>query len=156
KVREADWSPDGSTLAIVHDLGVKDRLEYPIGTVLYENAGYVSDPRVSPDGARVAFLDHQQRYDDRGWVRVVDTMKKVTTLAGEFWGAEGLAWSRDGKTVLFAANDRQAADAARPGDVTYQVHSVPADGSGGSAPALTTPGDFTLQDVAPDGRWLAT
>jgi len=27
-VREADWSPDGSTLAIVHDLGTKDRLEY--------------------------------------------------------------------------------------------------------------------------------
>ena len=155
-VREADWSPDGSTLAIVHDLGSKDRLEYPIGTVLYETAGYISDPRVSPDGTRVAFLDHQQRFDDRGWVRVVDTTAKVTTLAGEFWGAEGLAWSRDGKTVFFAANDRQAADAARPGDVTYQVHSVQADGSGTSATALTTPGDFTLHDITPDGRWLAT
>ena len=155
-VREADWSPDGSTLAIVHDLGSKDRLEYPIGTVLYETAGYISDPRVSPDGTRVAFLDHQQRFDDRGWVRVVDTTKNVTTLAGEFWGAEGLAWAPDGKTVFFAANDRQAADAARPGDVSYQVHSVQADGSGNSAPALTTPGDFTLHDIASDGRWLAT
>ena len=31
-VREADWSPDGSAMAIVHDLGnVRDRLEFPAG-----------------------------------------------------------------------------------------------------------------------------
>jgi eukaryotic-like serine/threonine-protein kinase len=96
-VREADWSPDGSTLAIVHDTGSSDRLEYPIGKVLYETTGYVSDVRISPDGNRVAFLDHQQRYDDRGWVKVVDASGKVTTLAGEFWGEEGLAWSQMGQ-----------------------------------------------------------
>src|SRR5207249_9171291 len=38
-VREADWSPDGSTLAIVHETGSRDRLEYPIGTVRYETTG---------------------------------------------------------------------------------------------------------------------
>lgn len=155
-VREADWSPDGSSLAIVHDLGTKDRLEYPVGTVLYETAGYVSDPRVSPDGTRVAFLDHQQRFDDRGWVKVVDTTGKVTTLAGEFWGEEGLAWSRDGATVLFAANDRQASDEGRPGDIAYQVRAVAIGRPGTSVSALTSPGDFTIHDIAPDGRWLAT
>jgi eukaryotic-like serine/threonine-protein kinase len=155
-VREADWSPDGSTLAVVHNVGAKDRLEYPIGKVLYESAGYVSDLRVSPDGARVAFLDHQQRFDDRGWVKVVDASGKVTTLAGEFWGEEGLAWSRDGATVYFAANDRQASDETRPGDVTYQVRAVTVAAPGASAAALTTPGDFTIHDVAADGRWLAT
>jgi Tol biopolymer transport system component len=155
-VREADWSPDGSTLAIVHDVGSKDRLEYPIGTVLYETAGYVSDPRVSPDGTRVAFLDHQQRFDDRGWVKVVDAARKVTTLAGEFWGEEGLAWSRDGSTVFFAANDRQASDEGRPGDVSYQVRAVAIGKPGTSASALTSPGDFTIHDIAGDGRWLAT
>jgi Tol biopolymer transport system component len=62
-VREADWSPDGATLAIVHDQGSKDVLEYPIGSVLYETAGYVSDLRVSPDGRLVAFMDHQSRFD---------------------------------------------------------------------------------------------
>src|SRR4030095_1788711 len=35
QVREADWSPDGSELAIIHDLGTTDRLEYPIGKTLY-------------------------------------------------------------------------------------------------------------------------
>jgi dipeptidyl aminopeptidase/acylaminoacyl peptidase len=155
-VREADWSPDGSTLAIVHDVDSKDRLEYPIGTVLYETAGYISDPRVSPDGQRVAFLDHQQRFDDRGWVKVVDATRKVTTLAGEFWGEEGLAWSRDGRTVFFAANDRQSSDESRPGDVTYQVRAVEIARPGMSASALTSPGDFTIHDMAGDGRWLAT
>ena len=40
-VREADWSPDGAELAVVHDLGNgRDRLEYPGWTVLYEASGY--------------------------------------------------------------------------------------------------------------------
>ena len=155
-VREADWSPDGSTLAIVHDMGSNDRLEYPIGKALYETTGYVSDLRVSPDGTRVAFLDHQQRWDDRGWVKVVDASAKVTTVAGEFWGAEGLAWSRDGTTLYFAANDRAATEEARPGDVTYQVRSVRIDSGSTSSSALTSPGDFYIHDIAADGRWLAS
>jgi Tol biopolymer transport system component len=155
-VREADWSPDGTTLAIVHSVGTKDRLEYPIGTPLYETAGYISDPRVSPDGARVAFMDHQARFDDRGWVKVVDRSGKVTTLAGEFWGEEGLAWSRDGLTVYFAANDRQPDDEAQAGDITYQVRSATLASPGTSMSVLTTPGDFNLYDIAADGRWLAT
>jgi Tol biopolymer transport system component len=155
-VREADWSPDGSTLAIVHDMGSRDRLEYPIGTVLYETAGYVSDLRVSPDGTLVAFLDHQQRYDDRGWVKVVDAKGKVTTLAGEFFGEEGLAWSPDGSTLYFAANNLRRLVEAEVGELAYQVHSVRLDTPGVPAAALTTPGDFTVQDVAADGRWLAT
>jgi Tol biopolymer transport system component len=155
-VREADWSPDGTTLAIVHDESSKDRLEYPIGTVLYETAGYVSDLRVSPDGSRVAFMDHQNRYDDRGWVKVVDRDKNVTTLAGEFWGEEGLAWSPDGKTVYFAANDRQTGDEGHPGDLAYQIHSASLADPGNSVAALPSPGDFLIHDVAADGRWLTT
>ena len=150
-VREADWSPDGSTLAIVHTVGLKDQLEYPIGKVLYETAGYISDPRVSPDGTRVAFLDHQARYDDRGWVKVVDGAGAVTTLAGEFSGAEGLAWTPDGSAVRFSAN----VEAAKP-TLLYQVNSVPAGGSAGEGSVLTTPGDFYIHDIASDGRWLAT
>ena len=155
-VREADWSPDGTTLAIVHDQSSKDRLEYPIGTVLYETAGYVSDLRVSPDGNRVAFMDHQTRYDDRGWVKVVDRDKKVTTLAGEFWGEESLAWSSDGKTVLFAANNRQTGDEGHPGELSYQIHAVAVAEPGKAVSALTSPGDFYIHDVASDGRWLTT
>ena len=36
----------------------KYRLEFPIGTVLYETSGRINQVRVSPDGGRVAFVDH--------------------------------------------------------------------------------------------------
>ena len=56
-VREADWSPDGASLAVVHDLGNgRDRLEFPAGTALYEASGYLSDPRVSPGTMKKASL----------------------------------------------------------------------------------------------------
>ena len=78
----------------MHTVGLKDQLEYPIGKALYETAGYISDPRVSPDGTRVAFLDHQARYDDRGWVKVVDGAGAVTTLAGDTGEQEVLVLER--------------------------------------------------------------
>ena len=128
-VREADWSPDGSTLAIVRDLGTRDQLEYPIGTKLYEAGGYLSDPRVSPDGTRVAFMEHPERFDDRGHVKVVDTSGRVSTLAGEFWGEEGLVWLPDSSAVLFGASERSSSG-RDPGEMTYQIWRASADGTG--------------------------
>ena len=57
-VISADWSPDGNSLAVVRFAAGKVRLEYPLGKVLYETEGWISDARVSPDGERVAFIDH--------------------------------------------------------------------------------------------------
>ena len=147
-VREADWSPDGSAMAIVHDLGnMRDRLEFPAGTVLHEASGYLSNPRVSPDGSRVAFIEHQLRFDDRGWVKVVDRAGKVTTLAGELFGVQGLAWTTDGSSVVFSGNTS--------GSSMLQPMSVPASGRAQAQPVFGVPGRFIVFDVARDGRWLA-
>ena len=147
-VREADWSPDGSAMAIVHDVGNgRDRLEFPPGTVLHEASGYLSNPRVSPDGRVVAFIEHQLRFDDRGWVKVVDRSGKVTTLAGELFGLQGLAWLPDGSTIVFSGN--------AIGTSMLQPMSVPASGAAAAQPVLGTPGRFIVMDVARDGRWLA-
>jgi len=91
-VREADWSPDGSQLAIIREAQGKDRLEYPIGKVLYEVSGYLSDMRISPDGTRIAFMEHPWRGDDRGGVSVIDLAGKRVVLAEGFGAEEGLAW----------------------------------------------------------------
>ena len=49
-VRSADWSPDGDSLAVVRTGGGRDTLEFPIGQVLYQAHGWLSDVSVSPEG----------------------------------------------------------------------------------------------------------
>jgi Tol biopolymer transport system component len=147
QVREADWSPDGSTLALVRVAPGKDQLEYPIGKVLYETPGYVSDLRVSPDGSRVAFMDHPSKYDDRGVVKMVDGSRNVTTLTREYWGEEGLSWSPDGTTIYYSASE-QGQESYQPLAVSI-VHPT-------SREAMSAIGTVYVLDVARDGRWLAS
>ena len=104
-VRAADWGPDGRTLAVVRRVNGKDVLEYPMGTVLYESAGYISDPRVAPAGGGVAFLDHPIFGDNRGFVALVAEPGRMTKLGPEWGGAGGLAWSPDGREIWFAAGN---------------------------------------------------
>ena len=143
-VREADWSPDGSALAIIRDVGGKDRVEYPIGKVLCEAGGYFSNLRFSPRGDRIAFFEHPIRYDDRGLIAVVDLAGKKTVLSEGYWGEEGLAWSPSGEEVLFSAGN------AYDSFVVYAI-----DLAGRRRVALQSAGGITIQDVRPD-RWLAT
>jgi eukaryotic-like serine/threonine-protein kinase len=103
-VQWADWSPDGKQLAIVRDVGGKNRLEFPIGKVIHETPGWISHPRVSPDGTKVAFLEHPQVGDDSGGVHVIDLEGKDKDLADDFLSVEGLAWAPGGKEIWFAAS----------------------------------------------------
>jgi eukaryotic-like serine/threonine-protein kinase len=103
-VQEADWAPDGTKLAIVRWVNGRNRLEFPIGKVLYETNGYLSWPRISPKGDMVAFMEHQIKYDDRGWVVVVDLNGNKKTLTREWEGEEGLAWTPSGGELYFGAN----------------------------------------------------
>ena len=57
-VREAEWTPDGSDLAVVRRVDGFERLEFPLGKVLYQTSGFISDIRFSPSGDRIAFADH--------------------------------------------------------------------------------------------------
>src|SRR5260370_2686981 len=65
-VQWADWSPDGNNSLAVRDLERQNHLEYPSGRVLYQTAGWISHPRISPDGKSVAFIEHTQRRDGMG------------------------------------------------------------------------------------------
>jgi dipeptidyl aminopeptidase/acylaminoacyl peptidase len=145
-ISEADWSPDGTTMAIIRwqDGGIQ--LEYPIGQVLVRRtSGYLSDLRVSPDGNRVAFFDHQLLGDNRGWVKVVDRNGSVNTLAGEYWGEEGLAWAPDGRSVFFTAGNDGG---------NLQPLIVNAMGTPIVRQAVPTAGWMYVLDVARDGRLL--
>ncbi len=142
-VREADWSPDGSDLAVIREVNGKDRLEFPAGKVLCEAGGYLSNPRFSPRGDRIAFFEHPIKYDDRGLVAVVDLSGKKTVLSQGYWGEEELAWSAAGDEVMFSAG------------LAYNNFSVYAVSLAGQARiALQSAGGLTIQDVRSDGRWL--
>jgi Tol biopolymer transport system component len=139
----ADWAPDGQSLAIVRQQGGKVRLEYPVGTVLYETAGWISHPRISPKGDEVAFLDHPAQGDDSGTASIVDRSKKRRTLSELFPSAQGLAWSADGSEVWFTA--------ATEG-FNRALHATTRSGSGRILAQAT--GGLTLQDVSKTGRVL--
>lgn len=144
-VREAAWSPDGTQLAIIRKVGVKDRLEYPIGKVLCESGGYLSDLRVSPDGKLIAYFEHPWEWDDRGSVHIVDLQGHVTVLADGYWGEEGIAWSPDGHEIFYSAGF---------GGADWPVFAVTPDGK--KRIAQRAPGGLIINDIAPDGRLLVT
>jgi serine/threonine protein kinase/Tol biopolymer transport system component len=144
-VREADWNPDGSDLAVTRDVNGKDRLEFPVGKVLAETGGYFSNPRFSPRGDRIAFFEHPIKYDDRGSIAVVDLSGKKTVLSEGYGIEEGLAWSRDGREVLFSGG---------PDYHDVEIYGVGLDGRRRSA--AQSAGGITILDVSSDGRWLAS
>jgi len=147
-VREADWSPDGTAMAIIRTVDGVDRLEYPAGKVLYQSAGYVSDVRISPSGDEVAFFEHPVAWDDRGEVVITDRSGKTIARSTTYWAIEGLDWRPDGRHVFYSA-------AASVGSYTEMtVYAM--DRRGRAQVALSSAGGITLQDVPRDGPWLVT
>ena len=144
-VQWADWSPDGTNLAVVRDFGGQNRLEYPIGKVLYQTGGWISHVRMSPKGNLIAFIDHPARRDDAGSVAIVDLSGNKKVLSGEWETAQGLAWSPAGDEVWFTT--------ARVG-VGRFLYAVSL--SGPERLLAREPGTLTLQDVGRDGRVLLT
>ena len=144
-VREADWALDGESLAIIRAAESKDRLEFPIGKVLLETAGYFSDLRFSRDGARIAFIDHPFKFDDRGHVAVVDLQGHRTDIPEQFSGMEGLAWSPDSREILYSAGN---------GYADFKIHAVKLTGE--RRIALQSAGGLTVQDISPAGEWVVT
>jgi eukaryotic-like serine/threonine-protein kinase len=141
----ADWSPRGNELAVVRDAAGRNRLEYPVGKVLYETGGWVSHPRVSPAGDQVAFIDHPVLSDDSGTILVVDLAGDKRVLSEGWISAQGLAWSPAGDEVWFTAAGAGNARA---------LHAVALDGRRRLVEAMA--GSTTLHDVGPGGRVLIT
>ena len=142
-VLAADWAPNGADLAVVRVVGARMRLEYPIGNSLYETAGWISNPRVSPTGDSVAFLDHPLRGDDAGSLFLVDRAGKRKALSEPWNSAQGIAWSPDGREIWFTAS---SASLIRP------LRSVTRSGR----PRLIANSLGTLHDLSRDGRALIT
>ncbi len=142
-VQWADWTPSGEDLLVLRSVGGKTRLELPIGNVIYETTGWISTPRLSPDGKTVAFGDHPVSADDGGVIAVVGPDRQKRALTPFCASAQGLAWRPDGKEIWYtAAEEGNSA-------VLYGVSL-----SGKSRLLATAPGILWIHDIAADGRAL--
>jgi eukaryotic-like serine/threonine-protein kinase len=142
-VSGADWAPDGESLAVVRAAGGKFRLEYPIGTVLYQNESRPPQmPRVSADGKLVAFFDFDAEVGDYSLCVIGANHPRQVLSRG--WRAIGaLNWSPDNHEIWFSGG--------QPGNdpALYAVTL-----SGQQRLVSQTGGMIVMQDVAQDGRVL--
>ncbi len=141
-VEFADWTTDGSRLAVVREFDRRDRLEFPPGKTLHESH-WIENPRISPSGDRIAFIDHLGITNNGGAIAVVDLAGKKTTLSDGWYDAGGLAWSADGHEVWFTASRKGSA---------RQLHAVTLRGE--ERFVAEVPGQLILQDIFRDGRVL--
>jgi len=137
-VQDADWSPNGDSMAIVRYLPENGhwRLEYPIGNVLIDSINWMSHPKISPDGKWVAFADHENNGgDDEGSIAVIgsDGKGKEKKLSSGWSSMEGIIWSPTGEEVWFASTNH---------------------GSGQSPRAVTLSGRLRTITNVPGGMWL--
>ena len=130
----ADWAPNGTDLAVIHRIGNRGRLEFPIGkTVSDDEEILLNYPRVSPKGPGLAFKDWAELRFARGSAPT----RRLTADTG--------AW--------------ESAWHPRTGEIWYTDHTA-----GTEIRAITTagrdrlvysmPGDYILYDISTDGRVL--
>jgi Tol biopolymer transport system component len=149
----ADWSPDGTELAVVRDLGESGRaarsaawrIEFPIGKVLYETKDRIGHLRVSPRGDWLAFIEHHPFWDTGGSLVAVDRSGAKRTLTDGWADLYGVAWRPDGREVWFTAS--------REGSRDFKtLYAVTLEGKERVVARMF--GDIDLEDIGRDGRVL--
>jgi Tol biopolymer transport system component/aminoglycoside phosphotransferase (APT) family kinase protein len=141
-VLAADWAPDGQSLAIVAFTGDTYQLQFPIDKALYQAKGWITDPRISPTGDRIAFLDHEQLGDTGGSVSIVDLQGRKTTLSSGWKSLHGLAWPPDGNEVWFSGSRLGKGGTSALYGVTL---------AGRVRTVFSSPSTLKLNDISRDG-----
>ena len=141
----ADWPADGSRMAVLRQAGSRVRVEYPVGTIVYDSVDTITRVRVTRDGARLVFAEKGRGFGknwivriwDRGTLRAFPIDAAADTL--------DFAWSADGREVWFSE--------VQGGATTHNLRALALDGRTRTVAYL--PIAFHLYDVSPDGAVLA-
>lgn len=142
-VNDADWSPDGSSLAVSRTVGQRNRIEYPIGTVIYESGGRPPmSVRVSPKGDHIAFFEYDTGVGDFA-VTLLDLHGQKRILSRGWQAQGGLDWSPRGDEIWFGG-------AKGGGDPA--IRGVKLDGK--ERIVAETPAWIAVDDITRDGRVL--
>ncbi len=144
-VTDADWSPDGTNLAVCHIVGGRNRIEYPIGTVLDESGGRPTQSlRVSPKGDMIAFFAYDNAVGDFA-VTVLDLHGKKRVISRGWRVGTYLNWTAQGDEIWFGG--------VKPGgDPALRAVSL----SGKERVVAEAPAWMAIDDMTRDGKVLAT
>ncbi|HET7711821.1 MAG TPA: protein kinase [Thermoanaerobaculia bacterium] len=143
-VQDADWSPDGRNLMITRVVDGIHRIEFPIGTIIYQTPTWISHARFSPKGNLIAFVEHELWGDDGGRVVVIDLAGRERLRSKTYWKTTGgIAWTPSGDE-LWVSGDVLGSDRS--------IHSVTMNGK--EQRVLAIPGRMTLHDISKDGTVL--
>jgi len=144
-VDDAAFAPDGNSLAIVRSVLGEQQLEYPSGHVLYKSSGWMSYPRFSPKGDKIAFFEHPLG-DFSGSVAVLDlASQKKTDISTEWRSLKGLAWNPRNNEIWFGGSrigKKLSINAVSlTGQLRMHVYEVPGVGA-------------RIDDISDDGKML--
>lgn len=155
-IQWADWHPVKSAesrlsekeqLAVVRYRHGKTRLEFPIGNVIHETEGWIGQPKFSPDGKKIAFIEHPLFGDDCGRVVLFDLdekgNKEKQILSEIYVTVQGLAW-RQGE-IWFTAGRRGSGRGLMALSLKGEERTI-----------YGATGNLTLHAVSDDGRALVT
>jgi eukaryotic-like serine/threonine-protein kinase len=149
-VQYADWTPDGSELAVIRAPEEEVRglrtnvLQFPVDKTIYTPLrGWVSHVRFSPDGKYLAFQEHVPFGDD-GKLVVIDRAGKKIAESPHYSSINGLAWAPN-QEVWFTASPGENSRALHAMNLRDQTREV-----------YRAPGDLTINDIAANGRVLLT
>jgi serine/threonine protein kinase len=168
QVVSADWMPDGGNLAAIRSANGNYILEAPLGTPRYETQHELHSLRVAPDG-RIAFIEH---YGGKNDVVVLQPQAAKPSSIARGWqhGANGLAWSADGKELWVTGTDTggppalyavnidtvetrlvsRVTGSMKLFDISPAAHVLLSTGTWRAALEYQSPGDTTERDAS----WL--
>jgi serine/threonine protein kinase len=144
-VQEAEWAPDGKNLLIIRRVGGLHRIEWPIGTVLYESPLWISHARQSPLGDLIAFIEHPVWGDDSGAVVVIDRAGQQLVRSSTWSTTGGIAWTPKGDEVWVSASAEWEGSG-------HDLRGI--NMSGGERIVLAVPGRVSLHDISAAGDVL--
>jgi Tol biopolymer transport system component len=144
-LNSADWAPDGESLAAIHTVGDRDRIEFPVGKVIYDPGQGVSlgSVRFSPRGDLIAYVESGPSGTS---VCVMDRSGKHRVIASGWGDVFGLAWNPVTGEIWFTARIAQGSSG---GLILYAVSLA-----GKQRVVARAPGILMIQDIARDGRVL--
>ena len=144
-IDDAAFAPDGNTFAVIRSGMGQQQLEYPIGQALYRSDGWMTYPRFSPKGDKIAFFEHPLG-DASGSIIVFDlASQKKVNISTDWKFLKGLAWNPNNNEIWFGGGKLikhlSINAVSLSGELRMNIYGVPGIGA-------------RIEDILDDGRIL--